>query len=75
MPSGPVTWTIQAQREDYQKGPDGVYGQGIVVTFVTGAGLMGSVFVPNTDYNPERVRQLVTARATAMQSVHQLTGG
>jgi hypothetical protein len=72
--NGAPAWTITAQREDYQVAPNGQLGAGVIVAFTTVSGITGSVFVPNADYNPAKVRALVDARAMAMEAVHKLTG-
>jgi hypothetical protein len=72
--NGGPAWTITAQREDYQVGPNGQLGAGVVVTFTTASGITGSVFVPNADYNVAKVRALVDARAAAMEAIHRLAG-
>lgn len=67
-------WTVISQREDFQAGPSGNLTAGVVVTFTTASGITGSVFVPNADYQPEKVRALIAARAASMEAVHKLTG-
>lgn len=70
-----VPWTVTSQREDFQPGPNGQLVQGVVVSFTTAAGVQGSVFVPNAEYVPDRVRAYIAARAAAMDAVSRLTGG
>jgi hypothetical protein len=36
---------------------------------------MGSVFVPEADFTPARVRDLIAPRAAALDDVLHLTGG
>lgn len=69
------SWTITGQREDFRADENGDYGNGIVVSFITGHGNRGSVFVPQKDYTAENVRRLVASKAGQMDAVSQLTGG
>lgn len=69
-----ATWTVTSQREDYQLGKNGQLVQGMVVTFQTTSGAVGSVFVEQTDYTVERVRQAVASKAAAMEAVQGLSG-
>lgn len=68
-------WTISGQREDFRADENGDYGNGIIVSFITGMGHRGSVFVPMKDYTVDNVRRLVAAQAQRMDAVGQLTGG
>lgn len=68
------TWLVTSQREDYQLGKNGQLVQGMVVTFQTRSGAVGSVFVEATEYNPQRVRDLVAAKATDMETIAGLSG-
>ena len=74
MSDEPITWTVLDQREESRDPGDGIYTTGMVVRFRTGSGALGTVFVPDRDYTPARVRQLVAERATAIEAVAHLTG-
>lgn len=71
----PVTWEITAQREDYRPGPTGAFVTGVVISFRTGQGHTGSVFVPDTLYTVDAARSAIAARAAAMDAVGRLTTG
>ena len=68
-----VTWSVTGQREDFGIGTNGQPQAGYIVSFTTGRGNNGSVFVARGEYNPDRVRALVQAAAAAMDSVTLLT--
>lgn len=68
-----AVWTVIDQREESRDPGDGVYTEGVTVRFRTGSGALGSVFVPNRDYTESRVRQMIDARAAAMESVAVLS--
>lgn len=70
-----VVWTVIDQREESRDPGDGIYTTGVVVRFRTGSGAIGSVFVPDRDYTPSRVRDLVAQRAAAIEAVATLTEG
>ena len=67
-------WSVTSQREDIQLAPNGQVANGVVVTFTTASGIQGSVFVPNVDYTPDRVRAMIAERVARMEAVHKLTG-
>lgn len=67
-------WTVIDQREESRDPGDGIYTTGVVVRFRTGSGAIGSVFVPDRDYTPARVRDLIARRAADLEAVAVLTG-
>lgn len=69
-----ATWAVTSQREDYQLGKNGQLTSGMVVTFQTTSGAVGSVFVEQADYSVERVRQAVDGKARQMEAVQGLSG-
>ena len=69
-----TSYTIVSQREDYRKGPDDEYAQGVIVTFQTQAGNKGSVFIPDAVYTEAEVRRQVGARAARMDAVGRIVG-
>lgn len=73
-PSSTPAWTITAQREDFQPGPNGQLTSGVVVSFMTALGATGSVFVPHASYSVDTVRAQIDARAKTMDAVQGLTG-
>lgn len=70
-----TNWKITGQRQAQELPAGGqAFIQGAEVTFATQHGVVASVFVPYSVYSPERVAQLVTERATMLDSVSGLTG-
>lgn len=67
-------WVITNQTETNDVGPDGQYVSGVRVMFRTATGVVGSVFVPHTDYRPDRVRQLVGAKAEIADAIAAMQG-
>lgn len=67
-------WTVVDQRADMQLGPTGSFVAGMTVSFRTRAGVVGSVFVPQTDYTVDKVRELVDGQAAVIDAVHALSG-
>lgn len=67
-------WTVTGQQEStelYQ----GSATRGMRVSFQTGRGLAGSVFVPLAMYsNPENVRAAIAQYVAQMHQVQDLTG-
>jgi hypothetical protein len=67
-------WTVTGQQETTGQLATGAFAEGVKVTFMTAAGVYGSVFVPRTEYSTARVAALVDERARAMAEVSALKG-
>lgn len=67
-------WTITTQQETTAPDQSGRYVPGVRIGFRTREGISGTVFVPDTQYTPENVRALVTARVVQMLLVGGLQG-
>lgn len=75
MPDAPLpAWTVTSQVEEFQPNDRGQYVPGVTVGFRTAGGHNGSVFVPRSEYNPARARQLIAAQAEAMDAIGALQG-
>lgn len=73
-PSMPTSgWTVTGQVETTTIGTDNRLVNGITVSFLTGDGVSGSVFVPNDQYTPDRVRAAIAARAGLLDAVQSMT--
>jgi len=70
-----TTWHITTQNQTTRPDAQGNFHEGIMVGFQTSNGLSGSVFVPNTQYNADNVKEMIQQRVNNMQEVHALTGG
>lgn len=69
-----AAWVVTNQREDWQLDAQNQGAHGMVVTFETASGAIGSVFVPKAEYSLEKVRQLVAEKAATMNQVSELRG-
>lgn len=69
----PSTWKVTSQQETTETTPGVGFTRGFRVFFTTAAGNAGSVFVPVGQYEAEKVRALIAAAATTMDSVSDLT--
>lgn len=67
-------WTVTGQTQATELADTGGFVSGVTVSFRTGNGVIGSVFVPDSIYNVDTVRQLVSQRAASLDAVHGLTG-
>lgn len=70
---GTTGWKVTSQIEQSQPAPDGRITQGVRVSFLTGTGTAGSVFVPLALYTPANVRAMIAERAGALDAVAALT--
>ena len=71
VPSG---WHVTGQTPAKQPGPAGTFESGINVTFVTGKGVVGSIFVPDNVYTPDNVRTAIALKVVALDAVSALEG-
>lgn len=71
---GGVTWTVDTQQEASGQLPGGAFGPGYRVTFTTGHGLHGSVWLPESQFSPEAVRHAIAAKVKLLVAVQQLSG-
>ena len=70
-PSGGVNQgSIISQTFTTEVGANGQVTRGYRVTFRTGKGVIGSVFVAESDYMPQNVVATVRAAANALDEVH-----
>lgn len=69
-----TTWHVTGDTPDqYNFDNAGSPVLGHQITFITGEGNRGSVFVPNDHYNPAAVKALVNGQATTADAVASLT--
>ncbi len=69
-----ATWQVTGDVPDqYDFNAGGTPVVGHQISFLTGAGNRGSVFVPNDHYHPDKIRPLIHAQATIADSVATLT--
>lgn len=69
------SWQVTGQIEGQQFNESHQLVPGVTITFTTGQGHQGTVFVPQAQYNPARVRELVGQRAALMDEVGGLSSG
>lgn len=69
------TWSVTGDtpdQYDFNGGGQAVVGH--VVSFLTGDGNRGSVFVPNDHYNANAVRDMIAVQAAIADQVAALSG-
>lgn len=69
------TWQVTGQLEGQEFNAQHQLVPGVRITFTTGQGHQGTVFVPRAQYNPAKVRELVGQQAALMDEVGGLSGG
>lgn len=67
-------WKVISDNETIRQADNGQFAPGHLITFTTGKGGQGSVFVPNTAYNATNVRRLIDERVAVMDEVADLNG-
>ncbi len=73
-PESPAaSWSVTGQVEATEFSQQGQMQKGVRISFQTGQGHTGTVFVPQAQYNPDTVRQLVQAQANLMDQVGALS--
>jgi hypothetical protein len=70
----PSTWTVTGQLQTTQPDPAGRFVTGVLVSFTTGKGFSGSVFVPEAQYSVANVQAAIAAKAQQLDAVGSLTG-
>lgn len=71
-----ATWRVTSDTPDqYQFDTASSPVLGHLITFITGNGNKGSVFVSNDHYSAPKVRQLVEAQAAIADDVASLSSG
>lgn len=73
--TGGPAWRVTAQQETTMPGASGTFTRGLQVFFVTGSGVTASVFVPELQYSPDKVRELIAQKVANLAEVDSLTGG
>lgn len=70
-PSGaPNGGEVTSQTPTVETAPDGQLVRGVRITFRTGKGAMGSVFVPDAMYTPDNVIATIRDAANRLDQVH-----
>lgn len=69
-PNG-TTWRVDSQLPGF--GPDGKGGftDGYTISFTTGLGNVGAVFIPRKQYDPEAAIGIIRAHAQELDQVSQ----
>jgi hypothetical protein len=74
MGNGQATWTVVGQRQTSQFQAGGTFVDGQLVTFETGNGHAGQVFIPSSQLaNVDQVKATIQAKANALDAVGKLT--
>ncbi len=72
--SGPsLTWTVTNQAPATRPDRTGRIVPGMDVYFTTGSGASSSVFVPDSMYTPDQVKNLIAVKAAAIEGVSNLS--
>ncbi len=67
-------WRVTGQSPAKQPTTAGTFQDGINVTFITGKGVVGTIFVPETVYTPENVKALIAQKVAVLDQVSALNG-
>lgn len=75
-PTGPATpsgWTVIGQRQTQELNGGQQFVKGVEITFRTGDGVTGNVFVPLTQFDPAHVTAAVSAQAAQLDAIGSLS--
>ena len=64
------TWEVIGQQPDVGPNDQGVFVQGMTVTYRTKSGAVGKVFVPQANFTVDYVRQVVDQAACVPRVIH-----
>ena len=67
-------WRVVGQTMQTLPGPGSGLTTGWRVTYETAQGVQGSVFVPQNEYTPDRVKELISEAVATVNQIHQLSG-
>lgn len=67
-------WKVLTQRPDQQFDVAGNFTNGVSVNFQTKYGVVGTVFIPDSQYTVDRAKQIIGERAAVLDGVSGLTG-
>ena len=70
---GGPNWKVTGAVQTVARGQNGTYANGWEVTYQLDSGHTGTVFLVNQSFNPEMVKQAVTADAAKLHQVVNLT--
>lgn len=70
-----VSWQVTGDAPDQVVFRGATPQTGHEITFVTGQGNRGSVFVPDDQYTPAQVKKIVAAKAAVVDEVNALHEG
>ena len=70
---GGSTWEVTSQYAGTDTSVPGKLEQGYYVTFRTGQGHDGTVFIPRARYNPAAVKSAIASEAALLDAVGALT--
>lgn len=68
------TWEVIGQVPDVGTNDQGVFVQGVTVTYRTKSGTVGKVFVPQSQFTTDQVRDIVDRVAGHTEAVANLKG-
>ena len=66
-------WKVTGQQEGVQVDATGHVVTGVTVSFLTGHGVTGTVFLPDAQYTPDNVRNAVQAKSAILDAVTGLS--
>lgn len=72
-PSTPATWSVQSQTPRTRATATGNVEDGYDISFVTGQGHTGVIFVPMAQYRVDTVQAMIQAQANLIDQVGSLT--
>ena len=67
-------WQVTGQSPTTVPSPSGTVERGMNVTFRTSTGVLSTVFVPDSMYTPDNVKNIIAQKAAVLDQVSGLKG-
>lgn len=71
--SKPPAWKVISQTEQQGRNPQGNFVPGHLVGYQLASGQVGTVFVPDSTYTPDKVKEAINGAAVNVDAVATLT--
>lgn len=68
------SWSVTGQIQELKQQPNGQFMHGLTVTFQTGTGIVGNIWVSDAAATPDNIRDAIIAKLTTLHGIATLSG-